>query len=140
MSDIVAMLYEIKKLYGRLCKEVMDKYSLSRSELDILLFLYNNPDLNTAKDIVEKRGIIKSQVSMTLESLIKKEYVCALRDDHDKRIYHIHLLEAAHPIIKDGLKIRETFNNVLFKNISNNDIDVFNYVMKSIYENAKEGK
>ena len=44
-------------IYDRLLMSVCEKHGLSYIEMTILLFLANNPTLNTAKDIVEKRHI-----------------------------------------------------------------------------------
>ena len=49
-------------------------------ELDILLFLANNPSFDTATDIIEVRYLSKSQVSFSIKLLeqwgyLRKEYL-----------------------------------------------------------------
>ena len=39
--------------YESLTKAVCDKFDLTQMEYDILMFLYNNPQYNTAADIVK---------------------------------------------------------------------------------------
>ena len=53
----------LKTLYARCIEEVCTAYKLTRMELDILLFLANNPCYDTATDIIEIRYLAKSQVS-----------------------------------------------------------------------------
>lgn len=118
MTEILKFIYSMKKLYDHLCSEVMKTYQLTRSELDILLFLYNNPQFDNAKDIVEKRGLSKSHVSMGIERLIDKGYLKTVKDQQDKRKYHLILLENAQPIIQDGLKVQQHFSDILFKGFS----------------------
>lgn len=45
-----------KKIYDQSLEPVCKKYQLTRMELDILLFLANNPGYDTAKDIIERGG------------------------------------------------------------------------------------
>ena len=52
-----------QKVYRRFLEPVGEKYDLNRAELDVLLFLANNPSYDTATDIVEYRGLVKSHVS-----------------------------------------------------------------------------
>lgn len=118
MTEILKLIYSMKKLYDHLCSEIMETYQLTRSELDILLFLHNNPQYDNAKDIVEKRGLSKSHASMGIEHLIKKGYLKAVQDNQDKRKYKLIVLAKAQPIIEDGLAVQQRFLNILFKGFS----------------------
>lgn len=69
----------IKTLYANCVKEVRIHHKITRMELDILLFLANNPCFDTAKEIVEIRCLSKSQVSSSLKLMetygyVRKEY------------------------------------------------------------------
>ena len=45
----------MRKLYQQSVEPVCTRFSLTRMELDVLLFLANNPDFDTARDIVVRR-------------------------------------------------------------------------------------
>ena len=51
----------VKTLYSRCVERVCERHDLTRMELDILLFLANNPLYDTASEIVEIRYLSKSQ-------------------------------------------------------------------------------
>lgn len=138
MQDILNTVYYIKKLYSHLCLAVMKKYNLTRSELDILLFLYNNPNFDNAKDIVEKRGLSKSHASMGIEKLVVKGYLNSYQDQKDRRKYHLKLLNASLPIIKDGLEAQKQFGQILFKDFSEEEIKIYLKMYKKICQNIKE--
>ena len=55
--------------YALLTKSVCDKFNLTQMEYAILMFLHNNPQYNTAADIVRERKSTKSHVSTTLNLL-----------------------------------------------------------------------
>lgn len=48
--------------YEMLTASTCDKYNLKKMEYDILMFLYHNPEYNTAADIVRIRKSTKSHV------------------------------------------------------------------------------
>ena len=51
-----------QKGYARLLEPICKKWDLTRNELDVMLFLANNPDYDRAADIVTNRGLAKSHV------------------------------------------------------------------------------
>lgn len=63
----------ITNCYEMLAKEVCDKYHLTQMEYNILMFLHNNPQHNTAAVIVKIRKSTKSHVSTAIKELEKKD-------------------------------------------------------------------
>ena len=59
----------ITSYYELLSSGICDRYGLTQMEYDILMFLHNNPQLNTAAEIVKVRKSTKSHVSTSLKSL-----------------------------------------------------------------------
>ena len=59
----------LRKLYCNLFTPLLERQGLTQLEMDILLFLANNPACDTARDIVEKRHLAKSHVSVGVDSL-----------------------------------------------------------------------
>ena len=53
-------------------EEATEKLSITQTEIEIIMFLFNNPDYDTAKDISELRKFPKSCVSKAVDNLIKK--------------------------------------------------------------------
>lgn len=137
MADILKLLYRLKKLYAQLCRETMDMYDLTRSELDILLFLYNHPEYDKAKDLVIHRSITKSHVSSGIDRLVEKGLIKSVQDVHDRRVFHLILMEDSKKIIEDGLRIRDKFNEILFSNISEEEKELFKKIIDQIYENCE---
>lgn len=54
--------------YEVLTRDVCEKYELTQMEYDILMFLNNNPQHNTAAEIVKIRKSTKSHVSTSLKN------------------------------------------------------------------------
>ena len=79
LSFIVNM-QRLKKLYDRFCRPVMTAFNLTKNEVDVLLFLANNKSYDTARDMVELRGLAKSQVCKSVDSLIRRRYLQGQQD------------------------------------------------------------
>ena len=74
-----------QKSYSRLMEPVCKKWNLTHNELDVLLFLANNPEQNRAADIVRGRGMSKGHVSLSLRSLEDRGLVACQADGTDRR-------------------------------------------------------
>lgn len=77
----------LKRLYVHAFRELMQRENLSRNELLVLLFLASNPKFNTAKDIVELRGLTKSHVCKSVDELSRRGLLEGTPDPHDRQAY-----------------------------------------------------
>ncbi len=137
-TQMLLRLQQFNKLYKKLQNVVCDKYDLSNVELDVLLFLYNNPEYDTAKDIVELRGFAKSYVSKAVDLLIKKELISNFEDKNDRRINHLKLTDKSHDIVEEGKLIQKNFFEIIYKNISKEDRENHQKILNQMVENMKE--
>ena len=76
------------RLYEKMMREVCDGYRLSMVEVDIIAFLKNNPQKDTAADIVELRMLSKAAVSKGADALIQKGMLEREADPTDRRKIH----------------------------------------------------
>ena len=93
----------ITSYYELLSGEVCDRYELTQMEYDILMFLHNNPQHNTAADIVKIRKSTKSHVSTSLKNLENKGLVERIQSKDNKKHIEIVLLDKAEIIVKAGI-------------------------------------
>lgn len=104
----------ITSYYEMLTRAVCDSYGLTQMEYDILMFLHNNPQYNTAADIVKVRKSTKSHVSTSLRELESKGLIRRSQSASNKKHIHIVLLDQAEPVIEAGLEAQRQFaRNVL---------------------------
>ena len=68
-------LFLFKRLYDQTMDPIAQRWDLTRMELDILLFLANAPAYDTAADIVERRRLTKSHVSVSIPSLRRRGWL-----------------------------------------------------------------
>ena len=132
MHDNFNKLNSIVKDIKRINRQTISSYKLSPNEIDILVFLDIQNELDTASDIVEAFEISKSLVCRSVDSLIKRKYIDTFKDDKDKRITHLKLRDEAKPIVTTLRSNRDKIIKDLVKDISDDDIRIFNYVLNKM--------
>jgi len=128
---------QIKRLYEKQFEDTRDRYQISQFELDILAFLANNPDFDTAKDIVEIRMIAKSYVSTSVESLIQKGLLVRVPDNNDRRIIHLHVTEKSASVITDIRLRQNQLLKILFAGMTVDEISMFEALLAKIFNNVE---
>lgn len=131
----------ITSCYEMLTRKVCEKYQLTQMEYDILIFLHNNPQHNTAAEIVKIRKSTKSHVSSSLKNLENRGLVERIQRADNKKHIEIVLLEKAVPIIEDGIKVQKEFAKTLLQGLSEEEkricVEVFNKICKNADEYLK---
>ena len=74
MLPMLQYAVQFKQLYTKYFQALGEELNLSQTEIDILLFLRNNPELNTARDVAAMRGLARSNVSSAVERLQRGRY------------------------------------------------------------------
>ena len=74
-------------------REAGKEYGLSQLEIDIILYITNNPEFNTARDLCARRGIAKSNASTGIRSLEQKQLIEITIDSKIRKIHRLDLSE-----------------------------------------------
>ncbi len=125
----------IKTLYGKCVEEICDSYQITRIELDILLFLANNPRFDTATDIIEIRYLSKSHVSASVKLLEQQGYIRKEYRGHNKKTAHLTICGPALEIIRAGRAAQERFLAILLEGFSADEIAMMKKFNSRILDN-----
>ena len=91
MNDLLRYSNHCNRLMQCSMQPLRTELGISQLEADLLLFLRNNPELNTARDAVTYRGFAKSNVSTAAESLKKTGWLSVEPDPSSRRIKRLML-------------------------------------------------
>ena len=127
----------LKALYAQCVETVCRAYDLTRMELDVLLFLANNPSLDTATDIVETRHLTKSHVSQAIQSLERRGYLSRLYRPGNRKTAHLQLNDSAKPIIESGRAQQAQFQAILFRGVSEADCAALRRLIAHVLANVR---
>lgn len=133
---IIDFIASFNELYEMQMSPVSSAFGLTSMELSILLFLANNPEYDTATDIVKKRHLTKSHVSISLRDLEERGFIKKEHKNGDNRIVHLTLLPAADKIIREGQRAQKEFLAVLTDHFSADEHSELQIYIERINQNV----
>ena len=120
--------------YTAVCKPLCQKLKLPQTAFDILLFLANNPGHDTAAELVSLRSLAKSQVSTSVERLVRRGY---LQRRPEGRKIHLLLLPAAEEAVRQGQGSQRRFGEAIARDFSPEEQAMLYGVLARMTENAR---
>lgn len=139
-KNLSELLYFSKKSrdnYDKKIEESASEIGLTKPEADMLLFLVNNPEYNTARDAVYYRGFSKAYVSKALTLLIQKKYISIEHDVVDKRYQHITIKDNIINKVRILQNTQEEIINSYMKNITEEEKKLFIQIINKMVKNMK---
>ena len=133
--DFISVSTKAMKAYESFCQPVCKKFQLSQTSFDVLMFLANNPEYNTARDICEIRGIRTGIASVAVDFLVKNGYLQRQPDVSDRRIWRLILTEKSDAIVQEGRQIQQEFGKQLTSGISEEEIAAYMQTAQKFKEN-----
>lgn len=125
----------IKTTYARCVEKTCEIHGITRMELDILLFLANNPCFDTATDIVENRYLAKSHVSSSVKLLETRGYLRRQYTQGNRKTAHLKITDAAAKIVRDGQAAQRQFVSIVMKGFTSEEINSMRAYNERIFEN-----
>ena len=127
----------IKTLYSVCVDPVCKKHHINRTELDILLFLANNPQYDTAADIVEVRYLAKSHVSISIKELERLGYLKGRYQEGNHKTIHLVVQEEARDVVIDGRMAQQEFFNIMFHGIKQKEVEQARSFFSQVSQNIR---
>lgn len=137
-SDYLDLMGQAQRHYSRYLEPVSKRWSLTQNELDILLFLLNNPRFDRAADIVAKRGISKSHVSLAVNSLGERQLLTRRSSPEDRRTVHLSLTSQGKTIAEEGKAAQQRYFARLYRGITPEEFEHLNKIKRKIFRNIEE--
>ena len=109
MNTGIAFARKMSAAYTAVCKPLCQSLHLPQTAFDILMFLGNNPEYSTARDIVEVRQIKANLVSVNV----------------DRRKTQLLCTKKAAPVIKKGQALQQDFADRLIADLDDATKDAF---------------
>lgn len=136
-TEIWMGLRSLLRLYDRMLKRVCAEHNLTVIEADVISFLQNNPQKDTAVDIAELRMLSKGAVSKAVESLIQKSLLERIPDKQDRRRIHLKLKPEAEPVMEMVNDVREEFLGNVLEGFTREELESHVYFLRKIFDNTK---
>ena len=138
MFPIFEHFFLTQKVYEKSVMPVCQAYGLSYMEFTVLMFLANNPQYDTAAQIVRVRRLTKSHVSLSLHSLQEKDLVEGVYHQGNRKNVHLRITPAAEPVIAAGREAQQQFGACLIKGFSPQEAEQLKYLIEKLSDNMKQ--
>ncbi|QNL43431.1 winged helix-turn-helix transcriptional regulator [Oscillibacter hominis] len=135
ISRFLRFQKKLSKLYEEHFAAAAAKCGLSKPEADVLIFLANNPEYHTARDVAIYRELSKAYVSRAVDQLQRRGFLQVETQSEDRRFQNLLLTDAAAKSVQDLQSAQEEFFTGLTQGISAESaqiaLDVLDRIMKS---------
>ena len=129
---------QFERFYEHQFTPLLERTGLTMREIHVLLFLANNPQFRTARDVAAYRGFSKTYVSKSLERLTRRGLVTARTDPADRRVLNLTLTDAAAGPVRQLQSAQRAFFQRLTDGIPRSDAGVLRRMMARVQENLTE--
>ena len=124
------------KFYAYQFAPLLERTGLTMREVHVLLFLANNPDYDTARDVTLYRGMSKSQVSQAVELLCAKGLLQRTPDEADRRMVHLAITQAGQPLARECQELQERCGTRLLDGLSPEQVRQLRDLLDTVLDNG----
>ncbi|MCI8453342.1 MAG: MarR family transcriptional regulator [Lachnospiraceae bacterium] len=138
MQMSIRFPYKMLQAYSAYCRPLCQEIKLPQTAFDILMFLANNPEFNTARDIVEIRKIKANLVSVNVDRLVQEGYLERKAVSGDRRKTCLVCTKYSQAIIEKGRRIQTVFFKKLFEHVDEEARLAFQSVLCTVDQNLDQ--
>lgn len=140
LSALTKQFASIRKAYAQVCNHELAQFHFTPCEIDILIFLSNNANVNTAKELTVYLQVAKSLIARSIESLVHRGFLELYTDPHDRRSQQLYLCEEANHCISIIKQKHAVFSEQMLKGVSESDMITLQRTLRQISKNIEKGK
>lgn len=133
---------KVDKVYRKLCAQAVAEYCFTPNEIVVMMFLSNNPGLDSASDIAHFRNISKGLIAKSVESLCENGYLETGKDEKDRRLVHLRLTKKSERVVERLKQCRREFAKELYSGVDPADMEAMGriaVIMNRNLENILKG-
>lgn len=114
-------------VYDMMLTPLSKEIGIPQTALSILLFLANNPDYATARDVCEMRGLKRAIVSTHVERMVSEGLLERKAYPGDRRKELLVPTEKALPIVETGREAQKKFAGAMLEGLSEEELAVMEH-------------
>lgn len=113
-----------EEAYTTVMRPLTVELKMAQPAVDILLFLANNPGMDTARDICTYRHLKPSIVSFHVDNLVRQGYLERQDIPGDRRKCRLVCTDKAAPVIQRGRAVQEAFSRQLTEGLTPEELEI----------------
>lgn len=136
-TRLLWVVQQFRRYYDRQFTDLLARSGLTMREMDVILFLTNNPGHDTARDVTELRGLSKSQVSAAVDLLAERGFLCRRSDQTDRRVVHLALTDQGTALARAGQRIQSACVDTLLSGLTQAEAEQFQTLLEKVLSGAE---
>ncbi len=124
--------------YHTVLQPICRETGLSPMAVDILMFVANHPEENTAGDICRFRGLKPGIVSVHVDRLVTEGLLARQAEPGDRRKTRLVVASKAEPLIAEGWELQKKFAERLLSGLEESQIEAFRSCLAAMDHNISE--
>ena len=128
----------VNKVYRKLCYQSVEEYHFTPNEIEVMMFLSNNPGMDSASDIAYYKNISKGLGAKSVESLYNKGFIKTEKDTKDRRLIHLILTEQSADVVKRLQSCKKEFIRQLQEGVTEEDLAAMDRATAIMNKNLDE--
>lgn len=135
-TRLLQFFQQFNKFYTHQFASLLKQTGLSMREVHVLLFLANQPQYDTARDITNLRGLAKSQVSQAVDLLSAEGLLARTPDQTDRRVIHLSITPEGQPLAKACQAVQAQCLQQLLMGMTPEQSTQFQFLLDIVLDNG----
>ena len=140
MEDLRQAAKDFMVGYDLFRRPIMKRFGLSAAQADILMFLVNNPQKNTAAQLASTLLMPKSQVSLAIAGLERRGFILRESDRGNRIIRRLKVSDSAADVVDLGLAQQRKFFACVFDGFDDAELEQLGDMFGRMRENIKKAQ
>jgi len=137
VASIEKDLRYISGLIKQKGREILSNYTITPPQFVALQWLLEEGDM-TIGELSNRMFLAFSTTTDLIDRMESNHLVKRVRDDKDRRVVRIHLLEEGKRIIDEVIRKRQVYLNEVLTSFDDNEIILLEKYLKKLHESMKE--
>lgn len=117
-------------------REILSSYTITPPQFVALQWLFEHGDM-TIGDLSNKMYLAFSTTTDLVDRMEKNEMVVRIREEQDRRVVRIKLLEEGERVIEEVIQKRREYLNTVLENFSEDESEKFAALLEKLHTNMK---
>ncbi len=113
-------------------REILSNYTITPPQFIALQWLHESGDM-TIGELSNKMYLAFSTTTDLVDRMEKSELVVRIRDDQDRRVVHIHLLEEGERIIQEVIEKRQNYLHELLVDFDKQEVEMLSKLLYKLH-------
>lgn len=117
-------------------REILNSYTITPPQFIALQWLFEHGDM-TIGDLSNKMYLAFSTTTDLVDRMEKNELVVRVREEQDRRVVRIKLLQEGERIIEEVIKKRQEYLENVLSDFSDEEVEQFSFLLEKLHTNMK---